>query len=114
MNNLFYDLPEYLQDKIIRMNPHPLTDLFDDFYLKYTTQVNKRNTPITKKQRKLWSRVYYNSELDYYSMTPYKLFNILLDYYEDNKYDRGMKSSYQFKLLCFLNKKYNIYDSDSD
>ena len=39
MNNLFFDLPENLQMKIIRMNPHPLhkivKDAFDeeiDFY----------------------------------------------------------------------------------
>ena len=72
MENLFFDLPENLQDKIIRMNPHPLTDLFDDFYFKYRSEVNKRNTSITKKQRKLWSRVYYN-ERDYYSMTLHRL-----------------------------------------
>ena len=28
MNNLFYSLPEELQIKITRMNPHPLADLF--------------------------------------------------------------------------------------
>ena len=30
MNSLFYDLPEYLQDKIIRMNPHPIAELFKE------------------------------------------------------------------------------------
>ena len=29
MNNLFYNLPENLQDKIIRMNPHPLKEIFE-------------------------------------------------------------------------------------
>ena len=28
MNNLFYSLPEELQMKITRMNPHPVADLF--------------------------------------------------------------------------------------
>ena len=30
MNNLFYDLPEDLQDSIMRMNPHPLHTIFHD------------------------------------------------------------------------------------
>ena len=31
MSNLFYDLPEDLQLKIIKFNPHPVVKLFDDF-----------------------------------------------------------------------------------
>ena len=32
MDKLFYDLPENLQDKIIRMNPHPLVGIFETGY----------------------------------------------------------------------------------
>ena len=30
MNNMFYNLPEDLQQKIIRMNPHPIAELFNE------------------------------------------------------------------------------------
>ena len=29
IKELFENLPEHLQDKIIRMNPHPLKEIFD-------------------------------------------------------------------------------------
>ena len=108
MENLFFDLPENLQDKIIRMNPHPVVKLFDDFYLNYRLQVNKRNTAITKKQRKLWSRVYYNSEANYYSMTPYILYNKLMTYCHNHRWDEDFESSYERKLLVFLIEKYDF------
>ena len=31
MTNLFYDLPQDIQDKIMRMNPHPLVDMLNKF-----------------------------------------------------------------------------------
>jgi len=34
MKNLFYDLPEHLQTKIIRMNPHPLRKIVNDAFKK--------------------------------------------------------------------------------
>ena len=112
IKELFENLPEHLQDKIIRMNPHPITDLFDEFYLKYRTQVNKRNSPITKKQRKLWSRVYYNSELDYYSMTLQKLCSHLKDsyyYYHFSSENNSLETI--DKVIEWIT---NNFDDDSD
>ena len=31
-NNLFFNLPIDLQDKIIKMNPHPLVSIFNEGY----------------------------------------------------------------------------------
>ena len=57
MNNLFYDLPENLQDKIIRMNPHPLTDIFSNGYCKF-----KHKSCPTRIIIKLWNRVHINTK----------------------------------------------------
>ena len=98
MNNLFYDLPEDLQLKIIKFNPHPVVKLFDDFYSKFNNEVNKRITTITRKQRKLWSRIYYNYELNYYSMTPYRLYKKLITYRNNHiDTDFDFESTYERK-----------------
>ena len=115
MNNLFFDLPEHLQDKIIRMNPHPVVKLFDDFYAKYRLTVNKRNTTINKKQRKLWSRIYYNSEANYFSITTYSLYNSLETYCHNHRWDEDFETCYEKQLYVFLKKKYNYnFDYHSD
>ena len=57
MNNLFYDLPEDLQDRIMRMNPHPLHTIFHDALNEPLTidlrNLNKIKTNITK----AWSKM---------------------------------------------------------
>jgi len=47
MSNLFFDLPEELQLKIMKMNPHPAVEAFKD-KLKYEEHYIYRN--------KLWKR----------------------------------------------------------
>jgi len=80
------------------MNPHPVVKLFDDFYSKYRSEVNKRNTAITKKQRKLWSTIYYNYELDYYTMTLEKL----PKRFEYELEDMFWEDEHNYNRLCYI------------
>ena len=52
MNNLFFDLPENLQDKITRMNPHPVAEMFND---AIENEYDKCNSNYLRtKKGKLW------------------------------------------------------------
>ena len=42
MNNLFYDLPENLQLEIIKMNPHPIADIYKQEMRKKWNEENTR------------------------------------------------------------------------
>ena len=53
MSNLFFDLPEELQIKIMKMNPHPAVEAFKD-KLKYEEHYIYRN--------KLWKRIMDNKK----------------------------------------------------
>ena len=77
MNNLFFNLPEDLQFKIITSNPHPIRKIFKDAYNKFQT---KSYTEI--KEDKLWHRVYRN-DFDKNSITVasmYEKYSMILEY----------------------------------
>ena len=70
--NLFFNLPIELQDKIIKMNPHPLTNIFENGFKE---EINDKSY---YEMNKLWKRVYDNRcGRKYYS----KMAALL--YYED-------------------------------
>jgi len=64
MSNLFFDLPEELQIKIMRMNPHPAVEAFKD-KLKYEEQYMIElylKWALWMYRNKLWKRIMDNKK----------------------------------------------------
>ena len=87
-NNLFYNLPEHLQDKIIKMNPHPFVNIFENWYRNIRLKKLKK-----QRRNKLYKLVDENLR-DYYTMTLSRLYDRYLDclndiwWEDDDNYDK--------------------------
>ena len=107
-NNLFFNLPIDLQDTIIRMNPHPLTDIFNRGYCKNCVKTNDPDyrcewikRPIKQSCRNVKVEQSWNWE--YYFLWFQFLFH--LERTNELKCDRVIISSSLF--LCFVSRNRN-------
>ena len=62
MKNLLYSLPEDLQEKIVKMNPNPIAELFNKKLRSQLICYNGNWGFRITEHPKLWNRVCFNSE----------------------------------------------------